>query len=571
MKISLGQHDIDLDKLIDTKLLIQANSGGGKSWAIRRILEQSHGHVQQIVIDFEGEFSSLREKYDYILAGKEGDTPADPKTAALLARRLLELNVSAIIDIYELKQHERIFFVKNFLDSMMNVPRGPMWHPCLVIVDEAHIFCPEKGQSEAAGAVIDLATRGRKRGYCAVLATQRISSISKNAIAQCNNKMIGRTGLDVDMKRASEELGFTSKDQYMSLRRLEPGEFFAFGPAISKEVIRTTVGMVKTTHPSAGHRIAKKKATPPPAKIRAVLKKLSDLPAEARQEAKTVADLQSTIRSLRHELRIKKPVDKIVDNKNRKLVNQLTIENSRLSKMNDFLDRKNKDAIVILYNYEKHILKIIDGLKSFKALKLPYHHKDIHPKPTVSKEMVRLSKSLVSAPLPSFPTKPTSQIQNEDTNEDQKPLGIGEKKILGAIAQQDDGMTREHITVVTGYKRSSRDTYLQRLMARGLVSSNAAGTILATQEGIDYLGDDFERLPIGSELQSHVLAKLPIGEKKILEILIGAYPDSVERDLISEQTGYQRSSRDTYLQRLSARQLIATDRGSATASDKLFD
>src|SRR6266849_8842621 len=92
---------IDLSTLIDTRLLVQANSGGGKSWLLRRLLEQSHGKVQQIAIDMEGEFSTLREKYDYILAGKEGDTPADPKSAGLLARKLLELQASAIIDLYE--------------------------------------------------------------------------------------------------------------------------------------------------------------------------------------------------------------------------------------------------------------------------------------------------------------------------------------------------------------------------------------------------------------------------------------------------------------------------------------
>src|ERR1700694_4712926 len=84
---------IDLSTLIDTRLLIQANSGGGKSWLIRRLLEQSHGKVQQIVIDLEGEFSTLGEKFDYILPGKNGDTPADPRSASLLGRRLLELNV----------------------------------------------------------------------------------------------------------------------------------------------------------------------------------------------------------------------------------------------------------------------------------------------------------------------------------------------------------------------------------------------------------------------------------------------------------------------------------------------
>src|SRR5438094_10539198 len=102
-KLPLSDHaNIDLPTLIDTRLLVQANSGGGKSWLLRRLLEQSQGKVQQIVIDLEGEFATLREKYDYVLAGKDGDTPAEPRSAYLLAKRLLELNVSTIIDMYEL-------------------------------------------------------------------------------------------------------------------------------------------------------------------------------------------------------------------------------------------------------------------------------------------------------------------------------------------------------------------------------------------------------------------------------------------------------------------------------------
>src|SRR3990167_979248 len=163
-KISLGKDiSINLENLIDTKLLIQANSGGGKSWLLRRILEQSHGHVQQIVLDPEGEFSTLREKYDYILAGKDGDIPAEPRSAGMLAHKLLELGVSTIIDLYELHPQERKRFVRLFLEAMVNAPKN-LWHPCMVVIDEAHIFAPEKGQSEALDAVISLASLGRKRG-----------------------------------------------------------------------------------------------------------------------------------------------------------------------------------------------------------------------------------------------------------------------------------------------------------------------------------------------------------------------------------------------------------------------
>src|SRR5437588_12790910 len=106
--ISLNQSvGIDLPSLLDTRLLVQANSGGGKSWLLRRLLEQSHSKVQQIVIDLEGEFAALREKYDYVLADKEGDTPANPRSAGLLARKLLELQASAIIDLYEPHYQDR--------------------------------------------------------------------------------------------------------------------------------------------------------------------------------------------------------------------------------------------------------------------------------------------------------------------------------------------------------------------------------------------------------------------------------------------------------------------------------
>jgi hypothetical protein len=234
------------------------------------------------VIDPEGEFSSLRTHFDYVLAARTGgDTLADPRTAKLLAERLLELGVSAILDIYELKPHERIAFVKTFLDALVEAPKT-LWHPALVVLDEAHVYCPEKGHGEAdsADAVKSLATRGRKRGFCLIPATQRLSKLHKDVAAECNNKLIGRCSLDVDMKRAAYELGFTTQEQRLALRDLKAGEFFAFGPALANVVSLVKVGSVQTEHPKAGSKLAA--VVPPPSdKVKELLPKLSDLPAEA--------------------------------------------------------------------------------------------------------------------------------------------------------------------------------------------------------------------------------------------------------------------------------------------------
>jgi hypothetical protein len=302
--------EIDVEALILSKLLVQANSGGGKSQTIRRLLEQTHGICQHIVIDVEGEFHTLREKFDYVLAGRGGDCAAEPKSAALLARRLLELNVSAIIDISELGANDRPRFVKLFLEALIAAPRE-LWHNVIVVVDEAHMFCPEVGQSESASAVIDLMTRGRKRGFCGVLATQRISKLHKDAAAEANNKLIGRSSLDIDMKRAADELGFTTRDEKFALRKLKPGEFYAFGPALSDEVKLVMVGGVTTTHPKAGQRAAP--PTPPKERILKVLGKLADLPAEAEEEARGVVEWREKVRKLELELRTARAGEKRIE------------------------------------------------------------------------------------------------------------------------------------------------------------------------------------------------------------------------------------------------------------------
>jgi hypothetical protein len=54
--------------------------------------------IQAMVLDHERESASLRETVDMLLVGAGGELPANPH-AALLARRLIEYKVWAVIDI----------------------------------------------------------------------------------------------------------------------------------------------------------------------------------------------------------------------------------------------------------------------------------------------------------------------------------------------------------------------------------------------------------------------------------------------------------------------------------------
>jgi DNA helicase HerA-like ATPase len=273
---------IDIDTLIGTRLLVQGVSGSGKSTAIRAMLEQTHGRVQQLVIDREGEFATLREQCPYVLAGKEGDVPADVRTAKLLVRRIVELGASAIVDLSDLKIPEQREWVKRGFEELVHLPRE-LWRPLLVSLDEGHMFAPERGSGEsvATQAVIDLATLGRKRGYCLVVATQRLSKLHKDCAAELLNKFIGYTD-DVDLQRAGEQLGMT-KEQRAGLKR--------WSGASSTSTGRRSPGPGAAA-PGA-HRRRRGRRPPPrgqvrppappaPAEIRKLLAQLQDLPSRRR-------------------------------------------------------------------------------------------------------------------------------------------------------------------------------------------------------------------------------------------------------------------------------------------------
>lgn len=156
-----------------------------------------------------------------------------------------------------------------------------------------------------------------------------------------------------------------------------------------------------------------------------------------------------------------------------------------------------------------------------------------------------------------------------DVRPSNRHLSPGEKATLIAAAQYTGGVTREQASILTGYERSSGDAYMQRLQSRGYVELDG-GNVVATSAGVKALGSDFEPSPTGKDLQRYWLERLPPGEKAVLELAVYHHPNAVDRVEIDNVTGYKRSSRDAYIQRLQARQLLAKGGGPVLASEVLF-
>jgi len=151
------------------------------------------------------------------------------------------------------------------------------------------------------------------------------------------------------------------------------------------------------------------------------------------------------------------------------------------------------------------------------------------------------------------------------------PLGAGERRILIAIAQHPAGVTREQLTVLTGYKRSSRDTYLQRLGSQGLILVTPEA-ILATDAGVDALGSAFELLPTGDELRRHWLGRLTGGERTHPRGGLLRVPERGRPGTLSRRNRATSAPAATpYIQRLAQRKLVhVVGRGELRASEELF-
>lgn len=562
MKLKLNDKiSIDLPTLIESRLLVQANSGGGKSWAIRRIIEQAFGHVQIIVIDPEGEFGNMRSKYDFVYVGKDGDAPAESRSAALLAHRLLELKASAVIDLYELAPQERKHFVRLFCESMVNSPKE-LWHDVLVIIDEAHVFAPEKDQSEALTAVVDLMSRGRKRGYCGVLATQRPAKLNKDAAAECNNKLIGRATLDIDRKRAAEELGFTDKDAVRSLRDLDPGEFYVFGTAISREVVKTQIGDVKVKPAKRG--VSKRSVPAPSSAVKKMLAKFKDLPQAAAEELKTINEFKNALTLAKRRITELERAPKDAPVVNTDLIERAA-KNTR-EKYEKEMERFKKSLYNRLLKSHGYITDAAELLKSIEV--------ELHPAfPALKEAMDAVVKNPKILDMPA--RVPNTTRYNPAWEKIAKlkimpegQVNKGELLILQAIAGDSEGITTEHIAVLTGYKGTSRRVYLGKLAANGLVAKQG-NVYKATEEGIAALGSNYKPLPQGADLRDYWLANLPEGERKIFSVIVDAQR-SITSQEIQEATGYKPTSVRVYLGKLKARKLIVNFDNGVALSDKLL-
>jgi len=153
--------------------------------------------------------------------------------------------------------------------------------PFLLVVEEAHNYCPERGFGNAVSSNIlrTVASEGRKFGMGICIVSQRPAKVDKNIISQCNTNIILKVTNPNDLKAIIQSVEGLTSQTCDEIQRLPIGIALISGAGLQMPVmaeIRTretnhggrSVGISK---PGGGeeeiYKPIKVQNTPPPPKI----------------------------------------------------------------------------------------------------------------------------------------------------------------------------------------------------------------------------------------------------------------------------------------------------------------
>lgn len=547
--------------------------GGGKTYAATKLAElMLEAGAQILALDPVGVWYGLRvpksdksKAFDIVVfGGFNGDIEINPKAGKIIAEIIIERNLSAVVDISHFVQSEQTRFAYDFLTTVFELKKKAP-SAVHIFLEEAQEIVPQniiKGDSFAArmlNAGERLVKLGRNFGIGCSLISQRPQEVNKKVLNQTEVMLAFQmTGLQ-ERKTVAEwtqDKGAAREEMVSNLPTLETGEALAWSPSWLKfdgkvKILPKITADVSAT-PQLGD-IERQTGKLAPVDVEELREMIESLTAE--KEAENPKALKKRIAELEKQLS-EKPKD-VIQKQEIVFPTKEFEELQKLISETMFWANTFRDEFLQKFDdeLETKFWKIANTVDELKLL-LP--KKPEPQEPTYSFRMTRINERKTPVAAKTASVKSESEV-----------LPQGEKIILTAIAQNTDGASREQLTILTGYKKSSRDTYIQRLKQRGFITQEGS-VLFITDDGFDALGDDFEPLPTGAELRQWWLNKLTGGEALIFQYLVDAYPSYIDRDKLSDLTGYKKSSRDTYIQRLAARKLIICGRGEVKAADNLF-
>ncbi len=138
---------------------------------------------------------------------------------------LIKRGRASIIDMGGVTQELQGIIVARLCNELFQARKRGKIPPAMLVVEEAHNFCPEKGLEKSVSSNIlrTIASEGRKFGLGIMVVSQRPARIDKNVLSQCNAQIILKVTNPNDLRAISKGLEGFYSGMEEEIRRLQPG------------------------------------------------------------------------------------------------------------------------------------------------------------------------------------------------------------------------------------------------------------------------------------------------------------------------------------------------------------
>ncbi len=124
--------------------------------------------------------------------------------------------------------------VGNALFELRKIGKIP---PMMLVVEEAHNFCPQQGQVACSKVFRTIASEGRKFGLGLTIITQRAAKVDKNVLSQCNTQIILKVTNPNDLKAIASSIEGLTQGMEEEIQRLPIGSAIITGGGVSMPLL----------------------------------------------------------------------------------------------------------------------------------------------------------------------------------------------------------------------------------------------------------------------------------------------------------------------------------------------
>ncbi len=231
---------LTVNDVIGESFALLGVKGTGKTTTAAVVVEELIGSVPLTIVDPEGEYFTLKEKFRLLVAGcgDNVEVEINADNAPALAEFAMKNRLSVILDIsgYDLATGRLVLAA--YLQKLWEVNyRSRLPH--FVVVEEAREFIPQNGTTPVSEVLTRIALRGRKRGLGLIVVNQRSANISKDVLTQAGILLLHRVTHPTDIKVYQELIPLPANEVAARVRELKAGQLlFVRGDRVEKVTIR---------------------------------------------------------------------------------------------------------------------------------------------------------------------------------------------------------------------------------------------------------------------------------------------------------------------------------------------